>query len=58
MHSAMCVYCVGRLRSSAHVAYEGPGLLVLSIDTEFQLRAGFHWAVMSLAMAVLNKACC
>ena len=57
MHSAMCVYCVDDIRSSGYVAYEAPGQLVLSIDTELQLHAVLHWVVVSLSMAVLNAAC-
>ena len=56
MHSAMCVYCMDGIRSSGYVAYEDPGLLVLSIETELQLHAVFHWVVVRLSMAVLNAA--
>ena len=48
----MCVYCMDGIRITAHVAYEDPGQLVLSIDTELQLHAVLHWVVVSLSMAV------
>ena len=48
----MCVYCMDGMRSSGYVAYEDPGQLVLSIDTELQLHAVLHWVVVSLSMAV------